>query len=968
MAEAVVSIVTEGLKPLGDFILQEANFLSGVGEQVELAQTELRLMLGYLKDADAKQGEDEVVRVWVATVRDAAYDLEDVIETFVLKVASKRKGSMTIVLKRFACILREGSYLHKTGSEIEKITTKLSKLRSRMECYDIKAIGSGSEGSSSSVDRQHDQRLTYAHFSERHVVGIEGDVEILATHLMKEEEEQFHRVVSIWGMGGSGKTTLARQVYHHNKVRRHFDSFAWVCVSQQYEGRGVLEEVLIKLTAATKEQREEIERKKRDEIAELLYNLLENMSCLVVLDDVWNTGTWNSIKAGFPVNKRTRSCILLTTRNKEVALHVDENGFLHESRPLNANESWKLFENIAIFGRDDTVVEIYAKKEELGKKMLQHCGGLPLAVIVLAELLARKRTVDEWYKVYKNVDVYIRRGTELEPEYKNQGYKGASWVLALSYDHLPYRLKLCFLYLGHFPEDYEIPVKRLTQLWMAEGLISSTSIDMIEDVSYGCLIELVERCMVQVGKYGSSKKIKTCRLHDLMRDLCLSKGKEENFFDIVNFASTASKAAPIGKVRRRAIYLDEKVDYLAPTRHERDGQLRSLLYFGSLIWKKKMIDKMFNDFKLLRVLKFEEMRFEVKLPSNIGDLVHLRFLSLKNSEMNQLPSSVASLVCLQTLDVRCKDKVLVKIPNVFSKMEQLRHLYMPYKHSVSEKLSLASLSSLQTLVHISNQDSDFKELVQLNNLRKLSVNFEILEEISKAAFFTMNRVQSLCVVSTSMDILKSIVYRCRYVSKLKVMGPIGNLPEDLPTYPNLTKLTLCGTCLEDTQIKILEKLPKLQTLFLGVGAFGAGSRDLVFSSEGFPSLEVLYLNGLSELSYWWVSEGAMPSLCRLYIENWITLVEVPRLQYVSTLKEITIKLMPDTFCSNLQEGGKDFYKIQHVPSVLFESIVAEQWDEAVKKRMQLAQERRKQLNQEKFRVSMYVQKAALQFIDAGVDN
>ncbi|PQQ09123.1 hypothetical protein Pyn_24471 [Prunus yedoensis var. nudiflora] len=132
--------------------------------------------------------------------------------------------------------------------------------------------------------------------------------------------------------------------------------------------------------------------------------------------------------------------------------------------------------------------------------MLQHCGGLPLAVIVLAELLARKRTVDEWYKVYKNVDVYIRRRTDLEPEYKNQGYKGASWVLALSYDHLPYRLKLCFLYLGHFPEDYEISVKRLTQLWMAEGLISSTSTDMIEDVSYGCLTELVERCMVQVGK------------------------------------------------------------------------------------------------------------------------------------------------------------------------------------------------------------------------------------------------------------------------------------------------------------------------------------------------------------------------------------------------------------------------------------------------------------------------------------
>jgi hypothetical protein len=127
--------------------------------------------------------------------------------------------------------------------------------------------------------------------------------------------------------------------------------------------------------------------------------------------------------------------------------------------------------------------------KELGMKMLLHCAGLPLAISALAGLLARKDTIDEWDTVHKNVFAYIRRGQGHEQE-----YAGASWVLALSYDDLPYHLKPCFLYLGHFPEDFEIPAKLLTQLWMAEGLISlgqqrQSFIGSMEDIAYSYLIK-----------------------------------------------------------------------------------------------------------------------------------------------------------------------------------------------------------------------------------------------------------------------------------------------------------------------------------------------------------------------------------------------------------------------------------------------------------------------------------------------
>ncbi|KAL6289733.1 hypothetical protein ACE6H2_007243 [Prunus campanulata] len=268
-------------------------------------------------------------------------------------------------------------------------------------------------------------------------------------------------------MGGLGKTTLAKQVYHHGEVKRHFDCFAWVCISQQCQGREVLKEILTKLISPTNEQRREIADLGKDQIAERLWNTQREKKCLVVLDDIWTSDAWSSLQAGFSMNEETESRILFTTRNKEVALYADKNGFLFEPQSLNDNESWELFEKIAMFGTKDTNPKIYEQKKELGMEMLQRCKGLPLAITVLAGLLARKDTVGEWNVVHKNVYACIRRGTGLGPDYKGEGYEGVSWLLELSYDNLPYYLKLCFLSLAQFPEDYEIPLSTLTKPWIA---------------------------------------------------------------------------------------------------------------------------------------------------------------------------------------------------------------------------------------------------------------------------------------------------------------------------------------------------------------------------------------------------------------------------------------------------------------------------------------------------------------------
>ncbi|XP_021828976.1 putative disease resistance protein At1g50180 [Prunus avium] len=937
MAEAVVSFVLESVR---DFTIEEAKFLSGVSHQVEVAQTELQLMQGFLKDADARQGQDETVRIWVAKIRDAAYDLEDVIQTYGLKVDSKKQESgLKNVFKRFARTFKEGVDVHRIGNEIENITTRISDLRSSLQKYSIKELTTDRDGSGGESSLQLHERLrrSYSHVVERDVVGLESNVKELVMHLVKDKNR--HPVVSIWGMGGLGKTTLAKQVYHHKKVRQHFHSFAWVCVSQRYQVRNVWEGILFEVISATKEQRQEMKDMTDDEIAKKLFRVMQKMKCLVILDDIWRIETWNLLKAAFP-DEETESTILLTTRSQKVATLPNRNAFLHELQPLNENESWNLLEKKAISKRADNDLGMYTKKRELGMNMLRRCKGLPLAIIVLAGVLARKSTVGEWERVHENVHEYIRRGIGHEEE-----YEGASWVLALSYDDLPYYLKPCFLYLGQYPEDCIISVSTLTKLWVAEGLIflrqqRHGSEKTIEDIARDCLSELVEMSLVQVGTSGSTGTIKNCRIHDLVRDMCLLKAKEESFLQInyslqENTSSVAAEAAQLGKIRRLAIYLDENADRLVSSRDKTNGHVRSLLFFGLREWRpisEKGLLSPLKDFKMLRVLKLEGLcarefgssnAREVDLPSEIGNMVHLRFLSVRSSNIRTFPPSLGNLVCLQTLDFRVRNDDMV-IPDVIMKMKQLRHLYLPWTYRAKGKLELSALGHLQTLHNLSSEYCDLKDVGRLTNLRKLKIrvlgSLQNLEEILKSTGSTLNRIRSLIVkndTNSSEEQAMQIVSSCRGIYKLTLDGPIAELPKELHNYSNLTKLVLWSCGLKEDQMGILEKLPNLTILKLLGEAFEEKTKILVFSKGGFPSLEVLYVSRMHQITELRVEEGAMPLLCRLHIQNCRRLTTLPdELRYLTNLRELTIRGMPRELHRRIEEDGEDFYKIQHVPSLV----------------------------------------------------
>ncbi|XP_055802596.1 disease resistance protein RPP13-like [Solanum dulcamara] len=396
MADAFVSFPVQ---KLGDFLIQEVSLLTSLRDEVRSLRNELLFIQSFLRDAEQKQSRDQRVQQWVFEINSIANDAVAILETYSFEASKGDDARFANRLKACTCICRKEKKFYNVAKEIQSLKDRITDISRKRETYGITNIHNNAGEGPSNQSPTLRRTTSYVDDQDNIFVGLQDVVQTLLAELLKAEPRR--SVISIYGMGGLGKTTLARNLYTSPNIVNRFHTRAWICVSQEYNTIDLLRNIIKSIQGRTKETLDLLERMTQGDLEIYLRDLLKEGKYLVVVDDVWQREAWESLKSAFPDSKNG-SRVIITTRKEDVAERADDRGFVYKLRFLSQEESWDLFCRKLL-----DVRAMIPEMERLAKDMVEKCGGLPLAIAVLSELLSHKRGLDEWKKVkdhlWKNI-------------------------------------------------------------------------------------------------------------------------------------------------------------------------------------------------------------------------------------------------------------------------------------------------------------------------------------------------------------------------------------------------------------------------------------------------------------------------------------------------------------------------------------------------------------------------------------
>ncbi|KAE9448097.1 hypothetical protein C3L33_19992, partial [Rhododendron williamsianum] len=851
MAEAILSIIAEKAAVIAaSQIIKESSRLSRVREDLDWIVSEMRYIRSYLKDVDAKQLRTNLVSNFIRDIWDLAYDVEDIIDTYFPKISLSRSRWKRLL------DFRNMRIAHAFVKEVEGIRKRVEDIKNARQTFGI------DESSRSREEDAWDPRQSFPHLDEPNVVGFDNLIKILVHKVL--DEDLHHRVVSIIGFAGLGKTTLARKVYNsarqskvYNSSQQRFDCAAWICVSESPNEKKLLGDIATQVG---------LEKEKIDHNVEAnLSEFLSRKRYVIVIDDIWHTRAWDALKIGLPSNSENGSRIILTSRNRDVGVHVGGPNSVLTLEPLDQETSRRLFYKLFV---DDlqNICETQdpPQLEKIGEQILERCSGVPLAIVLAAGLLKlRERSETTWKGVLEDMD---------------QGNNHCAEIFALSYKDLPLNLKPCFLYFGLFPEDHEVGAFDLINLWAAEGFIRGSRVREVEEVGDDYLNHLIARNVIQVVKRRVNGRVRSVRIHDIMHNLCIQEGDKINFQNIHRDEINCNTAL---KLRRVAIHGSDTDHYHAL--YTKTSSLRAMFCFDPWYpWNRKAHKNLLGDSKFLRVLSVEKGNDVPRsLLTKISNLRQLTYLKLGSSPglTIELPYAISNLKSLLTLDLSEYEEGY--LPNVIWSMKQLRHILLPlscYAPSFSRvnmdvfhpvEISLPNLQTLHELPGNLFKADWLHKITSLRTLRVNEVNKDIIGVLSDAAPVSHN-LEVLSLVGYLLEPASLNLVRYDNLFELSIYSiELNDLSHDkLP--PNLIKLYLQATRLSTSPTEALKKLQKLK--FLELRNLSFLGKELVFSGEPgcFPQLEVLEIGWLANLERVVVEEGGMPRLRDFMIHGFCT--------------------------------------------------------------------------------------------------
>ncbi|CAI9091167.1 OLC1v1026121C1 [Oldenlandia corymbosa var. corymbosa] len=684
--------------------------------------------------------------------------------------------------------------------------------------------------------------------------------------------KQQREIISIVGMPGIGKTTLANNVFCDQTIMYHFHVRAWSCVSQRYKKRDLLLDTLRHIISLT----DNINEKNDGDLEDLLYKQLKGKRYLIVMDDMWSIEAWDDLRLSFP-DDSNGSRILITSRLKNVVSKISDP---HPLSPLSEEESWDLLK-LKIFQKNDCPSELL----EVGWQISRNCKGLPLAISAIAGLLKKscRKRPDLWNQIADKVSSLVVN--DPEAQCKN--------ILELSYYHLPDHLKACLLYFGAFREDKDIPVSRLLWLWVAEGFVPKSESKSVEDLAEEYLMDLVGRSLVIVAERRSDGKVKACRVHDVVRDLCLLRAEDDNFLlsitaadEPYSFFTDLDPNVPLDLFTssNERTYEEYRLCFCVNREHfvvsKPSGPfVRSLLVFApSDMYPRCPYDVSFIpvNYRRLRVLDLESIN--IVYPAILSNLQNLESLLVKS----------------------LKSKVV--LPETIWRMRKLTHICVTncavFTWGLAENENSSQLLSLVSLSFPCFKWGEVTDetMMRFPNLRILKCMVLKPGDISMGsspflAFKSLCKLESL-----------NISYYGKVLDANELSFP-----------SHIKKLTLSNFQLPWSQISVIGRLQNLEVLKLGSKAFEGSSWTM--EEREFLNLKYLRLDTLNVVHWDASIDDLFPQLEQLVVRNCPKLKEIPsEVVYISTLEKIEVQQCAVSVEESVKRIGDEIEGLQIVIS------------------------------------------------------
>ncbi|XP_068328592.1 disease resistance protein RGA2-like [Pyrus communis] len=785
------------------------------------------------------------------------------------------------------------------------------------------------------------ERVTRSFVYKENIIGRDEDKRAIIQLLSDPISTEHVSTISIVGLGGLGKTTLAQLIFNEEVIQNHFELKIWTCVSNVFELDIVVKKIL-------QSEHNGIEQLQND-----LRKKVDGKKYLLVLDDVWNEDRkkWLSLK-NLLMGGGEGSRILITTRSKTVAT-ISDTAKPYTLKGLNKEQSWSLFKKMAY--KDGKEPENSTIKE-VGKKVTGKCQGVPLAIRTIGGMLFAKDDEKYWLNFKEKKFSKI-----------NQEENDILPTLKLSYDVLPSHLKHCFAYCSLFPLDYEISVQRLIILWVAQGFIkSSDENEGLEDVAYEYYKELLQRSFFQEEKTNEFGIIESCKMHDLMNELAISvsgvrstvvEPNQKNFHQ---------------KLRHVSFNFDIDLSkWEVPTSLLKASKIRTFLFIQQEAWgdhqsssRNAFYTTIVSNFKSLRMLSLNALGITT-LPNCLRKMKRLRYLDLSENPMKRLPNWIVGLSNLETLDLSyCRD--LVELPRDIKKMINLRHLILEgCIWLTGMPRGIGELNGVRTLNRFVLSESNClgrggsAGLAELGTLKELRGDLKIDKLRHVVSESNVGRPlkdkQHLCSLGLSWkrgeDV--SAVDEEDIIKSMEVLQPHSNLKQLIVWYYggvrfaswffsliNIVNLQLSG-CERCQRLPPLDHLPSLKSLklwnlekleYISENESSNSMSDEMMRISFFPSLETLFIFNCPVLKGWWRAHthnnGAsssstenlsLPSfscLSRLRIKNCRNLTSLPEgirgLPCLNTLDNQQRPMLSERY---KKETGEDWPKIAHIPHI-----------------------------------------------------